>query len=62
MAGLDAVSTEEQLVERLVQSDTAAEKAAWYADALSFLQAHGGEHWWCRHIQVTSGQRTAGTQ
>ncbi len=59
---------EEALVQRLVELQTApppaaaaandaaaAAKQAWYADAFSFLQRHGSEHWWCRHGDVTAG-------
>ena len=51
-------------MQRLVELQTApppaaaaaaAAKQAWYADAYAFLQRHGGEHWWCRHGDVTAG-------
>lgn len=36
-------------------SGGAAVKQAWYGDAYSFLQSHGGQHWWCHHGDVTAG-------
>lgn len=38
-------------------SCSTADKQAWYGDAYSFLQAHGGQHWWCRHGDVTAGRK-----
>lgn len=57
-----AQQEEERLVERLWRLQTAdppappADKQAWYADALRFLQACTG-HWWCQHGDVTAGER-----
>jgi hypothetical protein len=53
-------AVEASLVDRLLRLQTAAaplpaEKQQWYADAYAFLQAHGGQHWWCRHSDVTAG-------
>lgn len=59
-----AQDEEEALIQRLVELQTvpppaaaaaAAAKQAWYADAYAFLHCHGGEHWWCRHGDVTAG-------
>lgn len=56
-------SAEASLVDRLLTLQTAeapsvsaGEKQQWYADAYAFLRAHGGEHWWCRHSDVTAGE------
>ena len=67
-AGGDAAAAEAALVERLAVlqaasggdgngggAAAAAARQQWYADALAFLQAHGGEHWWCHHADVTAG-------
>ena len=61
---------EQRLVDRLLRlqtaagpaaaAATAAEKQVFYSDAYAFLQAHGGQHWWCRHGDVTAGEAAAG--
>jgi hypothetical protein len=61
---------EQRLVDRLLRLQTAAgpaaaaasaaEKQVFYSDAYAFLQAHGGQHWWCRHGDVTAGAAAGG--
>lgn len=63
MAGAEA--EEAELVQRLLNLQTGDDGAppterrddapAWYRDAYAFLEAHGGEHWWCHHGDVMSG-------
>ena len=38
----------------------AAERQRWLRDAYSLLKAHGGQHWWCQHGDLTSGMSVCG--
>ena len=67
-AGLTAQEEEERLTQRLLLFQTtsddavaaAAARQQWYSSALAFLQAHGGQHWWCRHGEITAGEQARG--
>lgn len=59
---MDAAQQEEELLvsemaelQAAAATGAAADWPSWYQRALSFLQRHGGAHWWCHHPKVMAG-------